>query len=88
MLAQYGRRVLGLDGSPRDVALAAIERTEGFFRGLGVGTRLADYGLTPADCSEVSERLARAGAKLGEHGDLTATDAGAILALAGVAVPG
>jgi NADP-dependent alcohol dehydrogenase len=84
MLAQYGRRVwsLGAADTERGAAQAAVDRTEAFFRDLGVGTRLRDYGLSAADCLAVSDRLEEAGARFGERGDMTGADARAILALA------
>ena len=42
-LAQYGRRIWNLSGEDQSVAKQAIEKTEGFFKDLGVSTRLSEY---------------------------------------------
>ena len=72
-LLQYAERVWGLTGGDEDTRIeAAIARTEQFFAKMGVGTRLADYGLG-AECVEAvvealeSHRMTR----LGEHRDVT-----------------
>ena len=59
-LLQYAERVWGLTGGDEDTRIeAAIARTEEFFGKMGVGTRLADYGLG-AECVEpVSRRWKR-----------------------------
>jgi NADP-dependent alcohol dehydrogenase len=81
-LAQYGRRVWGIQGLPDDeTADLAIARTETFFEETGVRTRLSAYGLTPADCAIVSERFRSRGTKLGEHQAITAKETAEILAL-------
>jgi NADP-dependent alcohol dehydrogenase len=84
-LAHYGRRVWGLGGSATgelEIAREAIDATESFFRSIGIGTRLDDYGLTLDECSAVAERLDARGAKLGEHGDITGEQVREILAIA------
>jgi NADP-dependent alcohol dehydrogenase len=70
-LEQYARRVWNLTNGPAAArASAAIDRTEEFFRALGVGTRLKDYGI-PADAARiVATRLDARGMRLGEHGDI------------------
>ncbi len=91
-LLQYAERVWGIvAGTLRvpqpgpeeeDARIAqAIERTEEFFRSLGVGTRLSDYDI-PAEAVElVASRLEKRGVKLGEHGDLEKKSIVEILAL-------
>jgi NADP-dependent alcohol dehydrogenase len=70
-LLQYAERVWGIrDGDENARATQAIERTEQFFRSLGVGTRLADYGIPNEAVDIVAKRLSQRGMKLGEHGDL------------------
>ena len=72
-LLQYAERVWGLTGGDEDTRIeAAIARTEQFFGQMGVGTRLADYGLG-ADCiGPVIEALElHRMTKLGEHRDVT-----------------
>ena len=81
-LAQYGRRVLGLTGDDRTVAAAAIDRTEEFFRGLGIGTTLSDYEIDrpesfPAQCVAAME--AQRTIILGEHKDIRSNDVKSIL---------
>lgn len=81
-LAQYGRRVLALEGDDRVVAEAAIDATEEFFRSLGIGTMLRDYGVDqpedfPAKCVEAME--AQRTIILGEHKDIRAEDVLSIL---------
>lgn len=74
---QYGRRVWGL-GS----AEAAIARTEEFFRSIGMPTRLRDYKIDAEEAAEkVRARLAERATLLGEHGDLDADAAAAIIRL-------
>lgn len=82
-LAQYGERVWGLrDGDEAARAASAIDRTEAFFRSLGVGTRLSDYGIPAATAGVVARRLDERGMRLGEHGDLGPAEVTAILAAA------
>lgn len=70
-LLQYGRRVWGLPEGDEDACIdRAIDRTEQFFRALGVGTRLADYRIPQEAAGLVAARLAKRGMKLGEHQDL------------------
>lgn len=70
-LAHFGRRVWGLTGDDRDVALAAITRTEEFYRSLGVKTRLSEYGVDAgATAKDVSERFRQRGARVGEAGSV------------------
>ncbi len=81
-LAQYGRRVLGLEGADRAVAEAAIDATEEFFRSLGIGTTLSDYQVEevasfPSKCVEAME--AQRTIILGEKRDIRAEDVRAIL---------
>ena len=69
-LAQFARRVWGIDTAD-DVTAAteAIERTEAFFRSLGVKTRLAEHGIEAAEAAErIFARFAERGCVLGERG--------------------
>ena len=72
-LLQYAERVWGLTGGDEDTRIeAAIARTEQFFAQMGVGTRLADYGLG-AECVEpvIQALESHRMTKLGEHRDVT-----------------
>jgi NADP-dependent alcohol dehydrogenase len=65
-LRQYGERIFGTPDPE-----TAIARTEAFFRSLGVGTTLAEYGIPPEAADRVAERLEARRAQLGEKGDMT-----------------
>jgi NADP-dependent alcohol dehydrogenase len=74
-LETYGRRVWGVEG-----AEAAIARTEAFFRGLGLRTRLSEHGLDARATAEaIRERFTARGTRLGEHGDVDADAAARIV---------
>jgi len=81
-LLQYANRVWGLCDGDEDARIdAAIEKTEEFFRSLGVGTRLADYNI-PAEAGKlVAERLAKRGRPMGERRDVSQSDVEAIINL-------
>jgi len=80
-LAQYGRRVWALAGNDSDIARAAITKTEEFFRSVGVGTRLSDYGVDSKDAAtRIAARFAERGLKgMGEHGSVGVEEIRAIL---------
>jgi NADP-dependent alcohol dehydrogenase len=81
-LAQYGRRVWGIEGLGDEETIdAAIARTEDFFQSVGVPTRLGDYGLTPAGCQVVVERFRQRGTRLGERQAIGADEIAQILTL-------
>ena len=67
-LAQYARRVWGLDDADCDVQIErAITRTREFFEAVGVPTRLSAYGIAAAEAADkVSERLRARNARIGE----------------------
>ncbi len=80
-LLQYADRVWGLrDGDDDARVEQAIDKTEQFFRSLGVGTRLADYQIPRQAVGLVAARLAKRGMKLGEHQDLGEKEVQEILA--------
>jgi len=83
-LAQYAKRVWHIvTGDEAARAEQAVERTEAFFRSVGVPTRLSAYGVDAAEAgAKVAERLAKRGAKLGEYGDLGPEAVREIIALA------
>jgi NADP-dependent alcohol dehydrogenase len=81
-LAQYAERVLGVtDGDEDHKATAAIEKTEEFFRSMGVPVRFADYGIT-AGWEEVPQRLGGQKLALGERQAVTAAVVESTLELA------
>ena len=74
-LEQYGRRVWGVK-----TAAAAIAKTEQFFHAIGMPTRLGDYQVNATEAAaKVAARFAERGDAFGEHGDINATAAAAIL---------
>jgi len=83
-LAQYAKRVWHItQGDEAARAAQAIEKTESFFKSVGVPTRLSAYNIDAEEAAgKVAERLAKRGAKLGEYGDLGPDQVRAIIALA------
>jgi NADP-dependent alcohol dehydrogenase len=80
-LLQYASRVWGLNEGDENVRIdAAIDKTEEFFRSLGLGTRLADYNIPAEAAKLVAERLIKRGRRLGERGDVQPSDIEAIIA--------
>lgn len=70
-LLQYAERVWGLRGPTEQRIDGAISATEGFFRRMGVPTRLSDHGLDAEVVPEILAQLERHGlTALGEHGDI------------------
>lgn len=56
---QYAERVWGLQGSSEQRIAAAIAATEGFFRRMGVATRLSAHGLDAEAVEEILTQLQR-----------------------------
>ena len=83
-LAQYAARVWHIvKGSDAEKAEKAIEKTESFFKSVGVPTRLSEYGIDAAEAgAKVAARLAKRGARLGEYGDLGPKEVQEIVLLA------
>ncbi len=80
-LIQYAERVWGVrEGSDEQKIDAAIARTEGFFRSVGVGTRLSHYGIA-SGWEAVPARFAERGTRLGEHADIGPREVSEILRL-------
>lgn len=70
-LAHYGRRVWGLSGDDASVAIQAIERTEAFYRSLGMRTRLSEYGVDAVEAAaRVRARFEERGTRMGEDQSL------------------
>lgn len=79
-LAHFGRRVWGLSGRDEEVAVLAIERTEAFYRSMGVPTRLSEYGIDAVEAgARLKERFESRGARLGEDGSLHPADIEALI---------
>ena len=80
-LLQYAERIWGIsEGAEQQRIDAAIDKTEEFFRSLGVKTRLSEYGIVKG-YDEVAKRLGARGSALGEHRDIGPVEIDAILAL-------
>ncbi|MDR2414762.1 MAG: iron-containing alcohol dehydrogenase [Odoribacteraceae bacterium] len=60
-LLQYAERVWGIDPSRPDAGELAIAETEAFFRGLGVKTRLSEYGIGMETIEQIATRLQKRG---------------------------
>ena len=70
-LLHYAERVWDVtEGSDDDRVSQAINKTEKFFRSLGIGTRLSDHNIPEDACEIVAKRLADRDMKIGEHADL------------------
>ena len=81
-LLQYADRVWRLgDGNEDALADRAIDRTEQFFRSLGVGTWLADYRIPREAIELIVSRLAKRHLNLGEHQDMGEKEVKEILTL-------
>ena len=72
-LLQYAARVWDIRAGNDDARIdAAIARTEDFFRAMGVGTRLSDYGLAADAIPAVITALDAHGmTRMGETGEVT-----------------
>ena len=72
-LLQYASRVWQInEGDEQQRIDLAIAKTEGFFKGLGVDTRLSAYDLNASHIDAIIEQLiAHKMIKLGEHRDVT-----------------
>ena len=65
-LSQYAERVWNV---PNDAGKAdlAIQKTEAFFRSLGMKTRLSEWGIGSEQFEEIASRFEKRGMKLGEQ---------------------
>ncbi|WP_298064422.1 iron-containing alcohol dehydrogenase [uncultured Rikenella sp.] len=70
-LVQYAERVWGATGTPEQKAEAAIEKTDEFFRSLGMKTRLSEHGIGEDTIDFIVERFRKRGWNLGETGKVT-----------------
>jgi NADP-dependent alcohol dehydrogenase len=72
-LIQMGEHVFNITtGSRDDRMTASIQEVDSFFRSMGVGTHLSDYGLGEDAVRRVVERYKERGWTLGEHQNITA----------------
>ncbi|MBU1219673.1 iron-containing alcohol dehydrogenase [Myxococcota bacterium] len=71
MLARYGRNVWNLSGDDTSVAHLAMEKTDEFYRSLGVLTTLSEHGVDTEKLPIVAEKFASYGYNPGENSDLT-----------------
>jgi NADP-dependent alcohol dehydrogenase len=79
-LVQYGERVWGItEGSDRERALKAIERTEEFFRSLGLATRLGEAEIPDETIYEIESRFRQRIVAFGEMQNVTGSVAKEIL---------
>lgn len=79
-LLQYGERIWGLSsGLPETRLEQAAEKTEEFFRSLGLATRLSEVGVGEDTILEIERRFNERGVKYGEDGDVDGTVARRIL---------
>lgn len=79
-LIQYGERIWGIStGLPETRVNQVIEKTEEFFRNLGLATRLGEVNIGDDTINEVERRFNERGAAYGEDGDVTGTVAKQIL---------
>lgn len=84
-LAQYAERVWNItEGSLEDKAKAAIEKTEAFFNGLGIDTKLSKYtDQYEGTAEEIAKRFtARGWEGIGEHKNITPANVQEIVKMA------
>ena len=66
-LLQYGERVWGITGGTDEERIEqTIEKTEAFFRSLGLSTRLSEEGIGEETIAEIERRFNTRGVKFGE----------------------
>ncbi len=72
-LVQYAQRVWNIvDGTEDEVIDQAIEKTEAFFKAMGMPVRLTDADLDAESIENILAQLELHGmTSLGEHGDMT-----------------
>jgi NADP-dependent alcohol dehydrogenase len=79
-LMQLGERVFGITTGSREKRVqASIDAIDEFFRSLGVGTRLSDYGLGQEAVERVVERCRERNWVFGEHQTINADVVGQLL---------
>lgn len=79
-LLQYGARIWGItQGTPEERADRAIEKTEDFFRSLGLPTRLEEAHIDESTIKEIERRFNERNAAYGEEKNVNAKKAREIL---------
>ena len=79
-LVQYGERVWGITSGTKEERIdEAIDRTEEFFRSLGLTTRLHEENIGEETVLEIERRFNERGAKYGENENVTGAVARKIL---------
>jgi NADP-dependent alcohol dehydrogenase len=66
-LIQYGQRIWGISPDTPNAASIAIDKTEAFFRSLGVKTKLSELGISNEKFIKIAERFEKRSMRLGEH---------------------
>lgn len=79
-LLQYADRIFHVEASTEDERIEmAIEKTEEFFRSLGLATRLSEVGIGDDTIETVAKRFNESGVAYGEAGNVTGDVARKIL---------
>jgi NADP-dependent alcohol dehydrogenase len=67
-ILQYGQRIWGISGTDRELTIGKIiEKTEEFFRSLGLKTRLSENGIGNETITEIAYRFEQRDVKYGEN---------------------
>lgn len=79
-LLQYGERIWGItSGTTEERVALAIQKTEDFFRSLGLHTRLSEENIGDVTIDEITRRFTERNVAYGEDRDVTAQVAREIL---------
>lgn len=79
-LLQYGERIWGItSGTTEERVALAIQKTEDFFRSLGLHTRLSEENIGDVTIDEITRRFTERNVSFGEDRDVTAQVAREIL---------
>ena len=79
-LLQYGERIWGItSGTTEERVAQAIQKTEDFFRSLGLHTRLSEENIGDTTIDEITRRFTERNVAFGEDRDVTAQVAREIL---------
>lgn len=81
-LIQYAERVWGVNEGDDEAKIdAAIEKTAGFFRSMGLATSFKDYDIGSDGLERAGEQIEARGMTLGEHKNIGRQEVNEILAL-------